>query len=77
MNELNNLMQNEYNAMVGMDIPESDKFKKAMEFIETKVTKKEFIDIENAIYDGYVKSEHKAFEQGFMRGIVVAKGGAA
>jgi hypothetical protein len=49
--------------------------KKAMEFIETKVTKKEFIDIENAIYDGYVKSERTAFEQGFMRGIVVAKGG--
>ncbi len=46
-----------------------------MEFIETKVTKKEFIDIENAIYDGYVKSERTAFEQGFMRGIVVAKGG--
>lgn len=38
-----------------------------MEFIETKVTKKEFIDIENAIYDGYVKSERTAFEQGFMR----------
>jgi hypothetical protein len=29
MNELNNLIQNEYNAMVGMDIPESDKFKKS------------------------------------------------
>lgn len=77
MDELNNLMQNEYEALVGMDIPMPDTFERAMKFIKTKVTKKEFIDIENAIYSGCVESEHKAFKQGFLRGIVVAKGSAA
>lgn len=32
--------------------------------------------IESAIYSGCIDSEHKAFEQGFMRGIAVVKGGA-
>lgn len=77
MNELTDLMQNEYEAMAGMDIPMPEKFKKVMDFIKTKVTKKEFVDIESAIYEGCIKSEHIAFEQGFMRGIAVVKGGAA
>lgn len=76
MNELNNLIQNEYEAMAKMDIAMPDTFKRAMDFIETKITEEEFIDIESAIYEGCVKSERMAFEQGFMRGIVVAKGGA-
>ena len=76
MNKLNDLMQNEYEAMAGMDIPMPDTFEKAMGVIKTKVTKEEFIDIESTIYEGCIKSEHIAFEQGFMRGIVVAKGGA-
>lgn len=76
MNELNSLIQNEYDAMSGMNIPMPDAFKRALVFIETKVTQKEFTDIESAIYESCIQSEYKAFEQGFMRGIVVAKGGA-
>ena len=76
MEKLNELIQNEYDAMSGMDIPVPDALKRAMEFIKTKVTKKEFMDIESAIYEGCIKSEYTAFEQGFMRGIVVVKGGA-
>jgi len=76
MDKLNDLMQNEYEAMGGMDIPTPDSFKKAMDFIKTKLTSKEFIDIESALYGGCIESEKIAFEQGFMRGIVVVKGGA-
>ena len=53
-----------------------DAFERAMAFIRTKLTKREFMDVESAIYSGCIDSEHKAFEQGFMRGIVVVKGGA-
>lgn len=77
MDKLNNLMQNEYEAMASMDIPMLDKFKEALELIRTRVTKEEFMDIESAIYEGCAQSEYIAFEQGFMRGIVVMKGGAA
>lgn len=77
MDELTGLMQNEYEAMAEMDIPMPDTFTEAMNFIKAKVTKREFIGIERAIYEGCIKSEHRAFEQGFMRGIVVVKGGAA
>ena len=77
MNELNDLMQNEYEAMAAMEIPMSDAFERAMAFIRTKLTKKEFMDIESAIYRGCIDSEHMAFEQGFMRAMVVMKGGAA
>lgn len=76
MNKLNDLMQNEYEAMAAMEVPMPDTFERAMAFIRTKLTKKEFMDIESAIYRGCIDSEHKAFEQGFMRGIVVVKGGA-
>lgn len=77
MSKLNDLMQSEYEAMAGMEIPMPDTFVKAMDFIKTRLTKKEYMDIESAIYGGCIDSEHKAFEQGFMRGIVVMKGGAA
>ena len=77
MHELTDLMQSEYDAMASMEIPMPETFEKAMAFIRTKLTKKEFMDIESAIYQGCIDSEHKAFEQGFMRGIVVVKGGAA
>lgn len=77
MQELTDLMQSEYEAMASMEIPMPEAFEKAMAFILTKLTKKEFMNIESAIYSGCIVSEHKAFEQGFMRGIVVVKGGAA
>ncbi len=77
MHELTDLMQSVYDAMASMEIPMPETFEKAMAFIRTKLTKKEFMDIESAIYSGCIDSEHKAFEQGFMRGIVVVKGGAA
>lgn len=77
MNEFNNLMQNEYEAMAGMNIPIPDLFKNAIDFIKAKLTSDEFIDIESALYSGYIESEKIAFEQGFMRGIVVMKGGAS
>lgn len=76
MDKLSDLMQSEYEAMAAMEIPMLDTFERAMAFIRTKVTKKEYMDIESAIYRGCIDSEHKAFEQGFMRGIVVMKGGA-
>ncbi|MBC5744754.1 hypothetical protein FMM74_014485 [Lachnospiraceae bacterium MD308] len=76
MSKLNDLMQSEYEAMAAMEIPMPDTFERAMAFIRTKVTKKEFMVIESAIYSGCIDSEHKAFEQGFMRGIAVVKGGA-
>lgn len=53
-----------------------DTFERAMAFIRTKLTKREYMDIESAIYRGCIDLEHKAFEQGFMRGVVVMKGGA-
>ena len=77
MDKLNDLMNSEYEAMAAMEIPMPDSFEKAMALIKTKLTKKEFMDVESAIYDGCINSEHIAFEQGFMRGIVVVKGGAA
>lgn len=76
MHELTDLMQSEYEAMAAMEIPMPDSFEKAMALIRTKLTKREFMDVESAIYSGCIDSEHKAFEQGFMRGIVVVKGGA-
>ncbi len=76
MNKLNDLMQNEYEAMSAMEIPMPEEFEKAMALIKTELTKKEFMDVESAIYRGCIDSEHMTFEQGFMRGIVVAKGGA-
>ncbi|MDE7323145.1 MAG: hypothetical protein K2N73_10565 [Lachnospiraceae bacterium] len=77
MDKLNDLMNSEYDAMAAMEIPMPEAFEKAMALIKTKLTKKEFMDVESAIYDGCINSEHIAFEQGFMRGIVVVKGGAA
>lgn len=77
MDKLNILMQNEYEAMASMEIPVPDAFEKAMALIRTRLTKKEFMDVESAIYRGCIESEHMAFEQGFMRCIVVMKGGAA
>ena len=76
MDKMSDLMQSEYEAMSAMEIPMSDTFKGAMAFIRTKVAKEEFMNIENAIYQGCIDSEHKAFEQGFMRGVLVVKGGA-
>lgn len=75
LNKLDELLHNEYDAMAGMDIPMPDTFTRAMNFIKTKITHEEFMDIESAIYSGCINSEYKAFEQGFMRGIVIAKGG--
>lgn len=77
MDKLKDLMQNEYEAMAAMEVPMPDAFEKAMAFIKTKLTHKEFMDVESAIYKGCIDSEHMAFEQGFMRAMVVMKGGAA
>lgn len=77
MDKLTDLMQSEYETMVSMDILMPDVFEKAMTLIRTRLTKKEFMDFESAIYRGCIESEHMAFEQGFMCGIVVMKGGAA
>lgn len=77
MQKIKDLMQNEYEAMAAMEILMPDAFEKAMALIRTKLTKKEFMDVESAIYEGCIKSEHMAFEQGFMRCMIVMKGGAA
>ncbi len=77
MNELNDLMHNEYDAMSFMDKPMPKDHKKAMKIIESKFTPKEFLKIEEMLMGSYVEAEKVAFEQGFMRGIVVVKGGAA
>lgn len=76
MNELNELMQNEFDTMAGMDVI-SERFKQAVEAVNKKLTREEYAEIEDDMIGGYCDGEKFAFEQGFMRGIAVAKGGAA
>ena len=75
MHELTDLMQNEYEAMFGMDIPMPEDHKKAMGIIRSKFTPKEFLEVEEMLMGSYVEAEKFVFEQGFMRGIAVSKGG--
>lgn len=75
--KLDELMANEYNAMTLMDAPMAESHERAMEIIRSKVTEKEFLKIEEMLVASYVYAEDFGFEQGFMRGITVAKGGAA
>lgn len=76
MNELNELIQNEYEAMSGLDTPTSEMVKNALKIVRDKLTTKEYLSAEESLYKGYVEAESFAFEQGFIRGIAVAKGGA-
>lgn len=76
MSELNELMSNEYDAMSFMNTPMSGAVSKALEIVRSKITDKEYLEIENNMYASYNYAEKFGFEQGFMRGIVVAKGGA-
>lgn len=77
MNRIGELMANEYDAMSFMNTPMAESHKEAMRIIESKVTPKEFLKIEEMLTGSYVEAEKFGFEQGFMRGIVVTKGGAA
>lgn len=77
MNELNDLMQSEYDAVVAMDTPTSELVSNALKAVRAKLTKEEYLKIEEDIFNGYVYAEKFGFEQGFMRGIVVVKGGVA
>lgn len=76
MIELNELMQNEYDAMTGMDTPLPQLLSEALKTVRAKITDKEYLEIENNMYSSYNYAEKFGFEQGFMRGIAVAKGGA-
>lgn len=76
MDNLNDLMKSEYNAMVAMDTPDSELVSKALKKVRTKLTKEEYLEIEEDMLGSYVYAEEFGFKQGFMRGIVVAKGGA-
>lgn len=77
MNELNDLMQNEYDALIGMDIPAPELLREALKIVRAKITDEEYLEIENNMFSSYNYVEKFAFEQGFLRGIAVAKGGAA
>ena len=46
-----------------------------MKTVRAKITDKEYLEIENNMYSSYNYAEKFGFEQGFMRGIAVAKGG--
>lgn len=74
MNELNELMENEYTAMSCMDTPMSDLVSKALEIVRKKITDKEYLEIESNMIGSYNHAEKFGFEQGFMRGIAVEKG---
>lgn len=76
MNKLNDLMQNEYEAMAGMDTPLPQLLGEALKIVRAKITDEEYLEIENNMYSSYNYADKFGFEQGFMRGIVVAKGGA-
>lgn len=76
MNELNDLMQNEYEAMTGMDTDLPKAYEKVMDIIRTKVSQKEFLEIEDNMLECCNHAEKFGFEQGFMRGVIVMKGGA-
>lgn len=73
---LKELMQNEYEAMSFMDVPMSGLVSEALKIVRAKITNKEYLEIENNMYGSYNYAEKFGFEQGFMRGIAVAKGGA-
>lgn len=73
---LDELMENEYTAMSCMDTPMSDLVSKALEIVRKKITDKEYLEIESNMTGSYNEAEKFGFGQGFMRGIVVAKGGA-
>lgn len=73
---LEELMANEYDAMSFMDVPMSGLVSEALKIVRAKITNKEYLEIENNMYDSYNYAEKFGFEQGFMRGIAVAKGGA-
>lgn len=74
---LDHVMQNEYEAVSGMGEPVPEILKAALDTIRTKMSDKEYLKIESDIYTSYINAEKFGFEQGFMRGIVVVKGGAA
>lgn len=77
MNKLDELMENEYDALIGMDMPLPQLLSEALEIVRAKITDEEYLKIENNMYASYNYAEKFGFEQGFLRGIAVAKGGAA
>lgn len=77
LNKLDELLHNEYDAMSFMNTPMPKDHKEAMMIIESKLTHEEFLKVEEMLAGSYVEAEKFGFEQGFMRGIVVMKGGAA
>lgn len=74
--KLDELMQNEYDAVTSMDTPMSGLVSEALKIVRAKITNKEYLEIENNMLGSYNYAEKFGFEQGFMRGIAVAKGGA-
>lgn len=74
MEQLNELLQNEYAAMSGIEISWNDEMESALQIVEGKMTKEEFLEVESKITAGFTAIEKIAFEQGFLRGITVAKG---
>ncbi len=75
MNKLDDLMANEYDALTWMEKPIPESFDKAIETFRDRITDKEYSEIEENMMSSYNYVEKYAFEQGFMRGIAVAKGG--
>lgn len=77
MDQLNELLQNEYDAMSGMDISWNDAMDCALDIVKKSLTREEYMEVESKVTEGFTAIERAAFEQGFLRGITVAKGGAA
>lgn len=75
INRLEELMQNELDAVTGMDHME-ESFEDAIERLKKILTKEEYRYIEGYILHGYCDAENFGFTQGFLRGIAVTKGGA-
>ncbi len=76
MSKLDDLMAHEYDALTWMDKPMLESFDKAIETFRDRITDKECSEIRDNMMSSYLYVEKYAFEQGFMRGIAVAKGGA-
>ena len=72
---LDELMQNEYDAVISMNSPMSGLVSEALKIVRVKITDREYLEVENNMLDSYNYAEKFGFEQGFMRGIAVVKGG--
>lgn len=75
MNELNTIIKREYDLFSELEITHTAE-KKAMEIIKERLSQEDYAKVDDVISDYIINVETSAFQQGFIRGIAVAKGGA-